>query len=208
MKQNCNESKDIKFTKKSGTNFDRDSYVTPEGDIVFTQHIKLENGLWKRVEVGRVTWAELEATGQTEIAVFLDEDDAEWDAAERRNTRHCCSQYGKRDDPEGGEPISVDRFCYMIDPHASIEEQLFPEEQTINELAEKVRSVVDQMTDAQQDLFWEHVGMGKFLEDIRREDLQKNGEAPSQQSYSKRWNKILAKICKELGVPKPRVRTK
>ena len=84
------------FQKKSGTNFDRDSYVTPEGDIVFTRHIKLENGLWKRVEVGRVTWDELEAAGQTEIAVFLDEDDAEWDAAERRNTRHCCSQLPQR----------------------------------------------------------------------------------------------------------------
>lgn len=208
MKHNNNASSAITFQKKSGTNYDRDSYVTPDGDIVFTQHIKLENGLWKRVEVGRVTWAELEEAGQTEIAVFLDENDAEWDAAEKRHARNCCSQFGSKVDPDSGESAPVDRFDLIADPHSIIEEQLFPEDIPVNELAEQVRAIVDRMTEAQQNLFWQHMGMGKFLEEIRREDTEQYGTAPSQQSYSKRWNKILSRICKELGVQKPRVRTK
>ena len=71
-----------------------------------------------------------------------------------------------------------------------------------------MRRVVESLPEKEQEMFWARYGELKFLEDIRRADLERDGNAPTQQAYSKRHAKIIGKVCDALGAEKPRKRTK
>lgn len=72
----------------------------------------------------------------------------------------------------------------------------FIKEEKPNPDVEKVRECVENdLTPAQQDLFFDHFGNDKQLEQIRREEAEKTGEEKSLQSVLNRKNKIIRKVA-------------
>ena len=200
-----------KFEKKSGYNEDRDSYVTADGDIVYLGSRKVGNR-WERYEIARYTFAELEAAGQTEIVIAIDENHRDMDIQKDHNIRNADKVIEKQQAGDYGDDdadFTEDPLEQIADPHGDVFDQLFPEpEPPENPQIAIVRKVIESLAPAEQEMFWARYGEMQFLEDIRRADLEKNGTAPTQQAYSKRHNKIITKTCEVLGVEKPRKRSK
>ena len=71
-----------------------------------------------------------------------------------------------------------------------------PDEQPENPDLAKVRKSVDEdLTDDQRDLYYDHFGIGKQLEEIRQEEVAESGKDKSLQSVLNRKNKIIAKVA-------------
>lgn len=85
---------------------------------------------------------------------------------------------------------------------------LFPEDAPMDEKVQKILEFMEELTEAQRDLVYDHLGAWKYLEDVRREEESRTGKKVTQQAISNRWNKIIAKGCKHFGVEKPRKRKK
>ncbi len=200
-----------KFRKQSGFNNDRDSYITDEGDIVYLTWVQV-GGQWKRQEVARVNYADLEASGQTEIVFAIDESHRDMDLQKDHDERNADKVISRQRAGESGDAdndFNEDPLEQIADSHGDILDQLFPEdEEPENQQAEIVRRVVESLPEKEQEMFWARYGELKFLEDIRRADLERDGNAPTQQAYSKRHAKIIGKVCDALGAEKPRKRTK
>ena len=86
--------------------------------------------------------------------------------------------------------------------------QIFPEDMPHDEKLEKLKEFIDTLQPQQADLFYQHLGACRTLEEIRLEEQERTGKAISQQAVSDRWNKILTRACKFFNVPKPRKRRK
>ena len=200
-----------KFKKQSGFNNDRDSYVTDEGDIVYTEWVKI-GGQWKRRELVRVKYADLEASGQTEIVFAIDESHRDIDLQKDHDERNADKVIARQQAGESGgddTDFTEDPLEQIADPHGDVFDQLFPEdEEPENPQIEIVRRVIESLPEKEQDMFWARYGELQFLEDIRRADLERDASATTQQAYSKRHAKIVGKVCDALGTEKPRKRTK
>lgn len=103
----------------------------------------------------------------------------------------------------------------MPDPWDEIEDAksdpftlLFPEDAPMDEKVKKILEFMEELTEAQRDLVYDHLGAWKYLEEVRREEEARTGKAVTQQAISNRWNKIIAKGCKRFGVEKTRKRRK
>lgn len=200
-----------KFEKTSGFNDDRDSYVTDDGDLVYLEWVKVGKQ-WMRREVARIPYAELEASEQTEIVIAIDESHREMDLQKDHDERNRDKVIAKWQAGEYGDDdmdYMEDPLEQIADPAGDVLDLLFPElEPPENPQVGIVRETIGSLPEKEQDMFWAHYGEMKFLEDIRREDIAKDGKAPTQQAYSKRNNKIISKTCEALGVDKPRKRKK
>ena len=102
-------------------------------------------------------------------------------------------------DPDNED--TVDPWDTLADKGGSPENVLFSEPETENPEAALVRKVIEEnCTDAQRDLYYEHFGMRKQLEEIRQEEAERTEKLVSQAAMTKRKNKIIDKVAKVLGV--------
>ena len=66
----------------------------------------------------------------------------------------------------------------------------------------------EDLTKEQQDLYFQHFGMGKQLEEIRQEEIAVTGRDKSLQSVGNRKNKIIKKVAKRVFGVEPIKRKK
>ena len=87
------------------------------------------------------------------------------------------------------------------DKSASPEEVLFLEPEPENPDAAKVREVIDtRCTARQQELFFSHFGEGKKLEQIRQDEVAKEGKEKKLQAIVNVKNDVIKKAADALGV--------
>ena len=102
-------------------------------------------------------------------------------------------------DPDNED--AVDPWDTLADKSGNPEDAMFTEMEQENPQVAEVRRIIDEeCTEAQQDFFFEHFGMGKQLEEMRQAEAEKTGKLPTAQAYTNRKNKILDKAAKALGV--------
>lgn len=196
------------FERKSRYNESRDSYLDKSGNYVYTRWVKRDNGKWEREVIATVPFTE----ETRDIIIFLDSDDHGCDLQNRyveENTdygfRNKCEKKRKQNSSDEDVDFNTDPIDAIPDPAA-----LFPtlsdtksisEDPMVEKISEFIRT---QLTDDQQNLLFAHLGEGKFLEEIRREEEAATGKKVSKQAVHNRWNRILTRLCNHLGVDKPK----
>ena len=68
---------------------------------------------------------------------------------------------------------------------------------------EKLLELMAGLTEEQRDLIYDHLGARKQFTQIAAEESERKGKPVSRQAISNRWDRILAKLCRGFGVPKP-----
>lgn len=191
----------LPFERKSHFNDARDSYLDDQGNYIYTQWVQQPNGTWKREVVATIPFSD----ETRDIIILLDQDDHDADLADRyaeenadyniRNKRQ--KQKAKDDDTEfDSDPIEA------IPAPSTIDDDTEPEVNALlQEIADFIRT---ELSEEQQNLLFAHLGEGRFLEDIRREEEATTGKKVTKQAVHGRWNRILAKACKHFGVDKPK----
>ena len=102
-------------------------------------------------------------------------------------------------DPDNED--AVDPWDTLADKSDTPEDAMFTEPKPENLQAVEARRVIDEeCTDAQQDFFFEHFGMGTPLEELRQAEAEQTGKLPSSAAMTNRKNKIIDKAAKALGV--------
>ena len=107
------------------------------------------------------------------------------------------------DDRQLSDPWET--VCYANDC-ADLFSLIFPDDKPEDDQREKLEAFIQTLQPQQIDLFYQHFGAQRTLEELRQEEQERTGHEVSQQAFSDRWNKILARICKHFGIPKPRKR--
>jgi hypothetical protein len=194
----------LPFEKKSHFNDSRDSYVDESGNYVYTRWVKRDNGKWEREVVATIPFTD----ENRDIIILLDQNDHDCDLQERydeenadysiRNQR--SSTHGDSEDEFDSDPIEN-----IEDRSGDVFSQLHPDEQLVDPRTQEMETFVrSELSAGQQDLFFGHLGEGKFLEDIRREEEAVTGKKVTKQAVHGRWDRILTKTCRHFGVEKPK----
>ena len=96
---------------------------------------------------------------------------------------------------------AVNPWDTLADKSGSPEEALFVEPEPENPQVAQMRRVInEECTEAQQDFFFEHFGVGTQLEEMRQAEAEQTGRLPSSAAMTNRKNKIIDKAAKALGV--------
>jgi hypothetical protein len=196
----------LPFEKKSRFNDSRDSYVDESGNYVYTRWVKRDNGKWEREVVATIPFTD----ENREIIILLDQNDHDCDLQERYDEEN--ADYGIRNqrnnvhgDSEDADDFESDPIESIKAPNADAFSQLYPDEQPVDPRVQEMEQFVrSELSDEQQDLFFGHMGEGKFLEDIRREQETETGKKITKQAVHGRWDRIVTKTCKHFGVEKPK----
>lgn len=196
----------LSFNKKSHFNGSRDSYVDENGNYVYTRWVKCSNGKWEREVVATIPFTD----ESKDIIILLDQDDHDCDLQERYDEEN--ADYGIRNqqnnshgDSEDEDDFDSDPIESIKDPNGDVLSQLYPDEQPVDPKVQEMETFVrTELSDEQQGLFFSHLGEGKFLEDIRREEEAVTGKKVTRQAVHGRWDRIVAKTCKHFGVEKPK----
>ena len=159
----------------------------PETDRVVTQMFEVGKGDYS------VEWT-----------IFLDETDHGMDLNDRYQDELEESLFeakvkSYRADPESGDKTNP--WDTISDNSRSPESVLFAEPEPENPDAMKVREVIDsKCNQRQQELFFSHFGEGKQLEQIRQDEMAKDGKEKSLQSIVNVKNDVIKKAADALGV--------
>jgi len=184
--------------RKSGFNPNRTCYLTVDGKYYCYKRWDDDAKcvVTQRLEVGKDL--------SLELTIMLDESDHGTDLQDRyvgelRDPVFDAKENSYKVDPDNED--AVDPWDTLADKGGSPENVLFSEPETENPEAALVRKVIEEnCTDAQRDLYYEHFGMRKQLEEIRQEEAERTEKLVSQAAMTKRKNKIIDKVAKVLGV--------
>ena len=200
--RNVETRKTVNFTRKSYYNPKRRSFVTEDGKLAYI--------FWDPEANKETTfYYEIGKDGITEeLAILIDEDDHRQDLQERydREKADYDFQNKQRHHDEDEQEFAQNPVESLLANGADPQEILFPEDETPNELLFLLMEAMDKLTDAQKNLVFDRYGAMKQLEEIRQEEIAETGREVSQQAVSNRWKKIIARLCKELGVEVPKKR--
>lgn len=188
---------DASTQRKSGFNRQRACYLSSDG-----KHYCYE--VWNS-EQHRMVKQEL-TVGEDlseEWTIFLDESDHDIDLNDRyqRELRDAlfdskvdkCGSDNKEDNIDPWEKISSN-----VD---SPENVLFAEKVPENPNIAKVRRIIDEdCSDSQKEFIFSHFGECHQLEEMRQEEAEQTGKAPTSQAMTNRKNKIVDKVAKAFGV--------
>ena len=200
------ENDSLSFDKKSHFNNGRDSYVDENSNYVYTRWVKQSNGKWEREVVAIIPFT----YENKDIIISLDQDDHDCDLQERYDEEN--ADYSIRNqqnnfygDSESEDDFDSDPVESIEDPNGDVLSQLYQDKQSVDPQMQEMETFVrTELSDEQQDLFFSHLGEGKFLEDIRREEEAATGKTVTKQAVHGRWNRIVTKTCKHFGVEKPK----
>ena len=196
----------LPFEKKSHFNDSRDSYVDENGNYVYTRWVKRGKGKWEREVIATIPFTD----ENRDIIILLDQDDHDCDLQERYDEEN--ADYGIRNqqnnshgDSEDEDDFDSDPIECIADPNGDVFTQLYTDEQQVDPVVQEMETFVrSELSDEQQDLFFGHMGEGKYLEDIRREEEATTGKKVTKQAVHGRWDRIVTKTCKHFGVEKPK----
>ena len=206
-----NES--LNFDHKSHYNDDRDSYIDKNGNYVYTQWVKVGKTYERRV-VDIIPLTE----ENRDIIILLDGSDHDMDLQDRyaaenadygMENRKQRQADGSQTDGDDDQTFDSDPMESIADPRADVMKTLFPDDTPGNPLVTQAEEFIEtQLKPAQQDMIYGHLGEGKYLEDLRREENERTGKEVKKAAYHDRWDRIIQKGCRYFGVEKPKQQKK
>jgi hypothetical protein len=206
-----NES--LNFDHKSHYNDDRDSYIDKNGNYVYTQWVKVGKSYERRV-VDIIPLTE----ENRDIIILLDGSDHDMDLQDRyaaenadygMENRKQRQADGSQTDGDDDQTFDSDPMESIADPQADVMKTLFPDDTQGNPLVMQVEEFIEtHLKPAQQDMIYGHLGEGKYLEDLRREENERTGKEVKKAAYHDRWDRIIQKGCRYFGVEKPKQQKK
>ena len=208
MSKNTEKRKKLRYDRHKDPN--TNCYRDDDGSYVFTRDVKHGN-CKKKEEVFR--FFPKDYPNGAEIVLAMSDSDYSEDVQEEEIHEHTdkvfqeqISNYEKAEnDSQLTDPWEEIAYYHGGD---DVFAQIFPEDMPHDEKLEKLKEFIDTLQPQQADLFYQHLGACRTLEEIRLEEQERTGKAISQQAVSDRWNKILTRACKFFNVPKPRKRRK
>ncbi len=205
--------------RKSEYSEDRECYMDSRGNYVYNQWVKEGKNKWVLKPICTIPVGD---NGENaEWTILLDNMDVEEDRQNNLIRKHCSSIFEEAradsatDDSEDENDLDIDPWD-LIPSSTMFDQNVFNTVGSENEgfdsinrgLMTQLLSAMDKLSPAQRDLIYDHFGARRQLEEIRREEEKQTGKPISQQGMYSRWDKIMARLCKELGVPKPRKKRK
>lgn len=189
------EKKNNETSKRSSRyNPNRNSYITEDGRYAYV--------VWDGESKCNIThYIETGKGGVTEeILILLDEDDHQMDLQERYGSENADYGFLNRQlhHIEDSEKFAIDPIGNIEDKQADLFTVLFTEEVVPNKLMPQLLEIMDNLTDAQRDLIYDHLGAMKQLEEIRQDEIAATGKQVTQQAVSNRWKKIITVSAKSL----------
>ena len=206
MAKNTEKKKQLRYDRRKDANCN--SYLDADGAYVITRDIQ-RGKHWEKEVVARINPSDY--PNGAEIILALTDLDYVEDCQEETINEHIDKVFQKklaRYDNAGDDIQLDDPWEEVAYDHAGADAfaLLFPDDMPEDERIVKVREFIATLQPQQEDLFYQHIGMGRSLEELRLEEIERTGREITQQAYSKRWNKIFARACAYFGVPKPRKR--
>lgn len=202
--------KDAPFKRQSRFNEKRDSFLDSDFNYVYKYKVRQKDGT-EEIQTFKIPYSE----ENREIFILLDRDDHASDLGDRYEEENADwsfrNQQEKYFDNSGAdsnaEDFRDDPIDTIADPDSDVFDLAFPEYKETSpeeKRREEVREWIATLPESQQNLIFAHLGEVKFLEDVRREEELVTGKKITKQAMHNRWNKILVKFCKHLGVEKPK----
>ena len=203
----------LNFDHKSHYNDDRDSYIDKNGNYVYTQWVKVGKSYERRV-VDIIPLTE----ENRDIIILLDGSDHDMDLQDRyaaenadygMENRKQRQADGSQTDGDDDQTFDSDPMESIADPQADVMKTLFPDDTQGNPLVMQVEEFIEtHLKPAQQDMIYGHLGEGKYLENLRREENERTGKEVKKAAYHDRWDRIIQKGCRYFGVEKPKQQKK
>ena len=185
------------INRTSKFNSNRTSYLSSDGKYYCYEHWDYQSECYvtEKLEIGKDI--------SPDLASFLDESDHAMDL----NNRYQYELFGKLSETDALHPYQGNSNNHKTNtPEAlqinndSPENILFAEEKPETSQTKTVRTVIsEQFTEKQQDFFYDHFGMQKTLEEMRKSEQELTGVLPSASAMTNRKNKIIDKTAKALG---------
>lgn len=185
--------------RKSNFNSNRPCYLSADGKFYCYEVYDPETDrvVTQKFEVGKGDYS-------VDWTIFLDETDHDMDLNDRyqqelKDPLFEAKAESYKADPENEDKVNP--WDMIPDKSASPEEVLFPEPEPENPDAARVREVIDTKCNArQQELFFSHFGEGKQLEQIRQDEVAKEGKEKKLQAIVNVKNDVIKKAADALGV--------
>ena len=202
--------KDNHPVRKSEFDPERESFMDGQGNYTYNAWVQQPNGLW---ELKPICTAVIGEEGVTaEITIALDDADCEDDRRNNQIRKHrdkvfdgqCAAYDADPADENGDKRVDPwDKASYQAAQGTDILDQIFPEEKPADARMEKLLELMAGLTEEQRNLIYDHLGARKQFTQIAAEESERKGKKVTRQAISNRWDRILAKLCKGFGVPKP-----
>lgn len=196
--------------RKSEFDPEREAYMSEDGGYTYCQWVEVSKGKWELKPTCIVNIGENEVT--SEITIVLDDMDCADDRQNNQIRKHrdkvfddqCAAYDADPADENGDKRIDPwDKASYQAAQGTDILDQIFPEDKPVDARMEKLLELMDGLTEEQRNLIYDHLGARKQFTQIAAEETERKGKPVSRQAISNRWDRILAKLCKGFGVPKP-----
>lgn len=175
----------------------RGSYMDADGNYVYTTWEKIGQ---KWVEKPLCTIPLGENGENLEWVIMLDHEDHAVDLQDRYQEEN--ADYGFRnqvDNNKAGDDDDMedtDVWAKLADPDADIEKILFSKEEPEDPQVVKLLQLMEQLTESQINLIYDHFGAMKQLKEICDEENAANGTNKSPQSVGNRKKKIIERLRK------------
>lgn len=201
---------DNRPVRKAEFDPEREVYMSKDGGYTYCQWVQQPNGLWVLKPTCTVNIGENEVA--SEITIVLDDIDCEVDRQNNLIRKHGdkvfdtkCAAYDADFADENGDKCvdPWDKVSYQAAQGTDILDQIFPEGNPADARMEKLLEFMAKLTEEQRDLIYDHLGARKQFTQIAAEESERKGKPVSRQAISNRWDRILTKLCKGFGVPKP-----
>lgn len=196
--------------RKSEFDPEREAYMSKDGGYTYCQWVQQPNGLWELKPTCTINIGADEVT--SEITIVLDDMDCEVDRQNNLIRKHSDKVFEEKRATYDADPADEngdkrvdpwDKVSYQAAQGTDILDQIFPEDKPADARMEKLLELMAGLTDEQRDLIYDHLGARKQFTQIAAEESERKGKPVSRQAISNRWDRILTKLCKGFGVPKP-----
>lgn len=196
--------------RKSEFDPEREAYMSKDGGYTYCQWVEVLKGKWELKPTCIVNIDEDSVT--SEVTILLDDCDCEDDRHNNQIRKYrdkvfeeqCAAYDADPADENGDKRIDPwDKASYQAAQGTDILDQISPEDKPANARMEKLLELMAGLTEEQRDLIYDHLGARKQFTQIAAEESERKGKPVSRQAISNRWDRILAKLCRGFGVPKP-----
>lgn len=202
--------KDNHPVRKSEFDPEREAYMSKDGGYTYCQWMEVSTGKWELKPTCTVSIGEDEVT--SEITIVLDDMDCEVDRQNNLIRKHrdkvfdeqCAAYDADSSDENGNKRVNPwDKASYQTAQGADILDQIFPEDKPADARMKKLLELLEELTKEQRDLIYDHLGARMQFTQISAAESERKGKKVSRQAISNRWDRILAKLCRGFGIPKP-----
>lgn len=183
---------------------DRECYMDEKGNYVYRHWVQLPDGKW---ELQTLCTARIGEDGvSSDITIVLDDMDCDEDRQNNLIRKHRDGAFEKRraayeadQSDEGGDRRRDpwENVSYQAQQCTDMFDAIFPEGRPVDPRMTRLLELMAGLTQDQRDLIYDHLGQGKYFEEIAAE------QNVGRTAISNRWDRIIAKLCKGFGIEKP-----